>query len=88
MLRQVMSDYELSDGTKLKKGMSIAFASGGVNQDPSIWKDPEVFDGFRFEKLRNEPGSENKYQFVTTGANALSFGESKRFSFCSLGRIY
>jgi hypothetical protein len=28
---------------------------------------PEVFDGLRFEKLRNLPGQEGKHQAVTTG---------------------
>ena len=73
--RKVMSDFRLSDGTQLKKNMSIAFPSYEVNRDSSKWVNPNDFDGFRFDNLRREPGSENKYQFVTTSNDSINFGK-------------
>jgi cytochrome P450 len=74
MRRLVLSDIILSDGTTLPKGTSIAAPSWGVTQDSALWTDPDTFDGFRFAKLRDVPGSENKHQFVMTGPDSLSFG--------------
>lgn len=42
--------------------------------DPSAYENPEIFDGFRFSKLREQPGDETKHQFVTTGPDSLNFG--------------
>lgn len=67
MNRVVMADITLSDGLVLKKGTHIAFPSLQLNMNDQTWDNPEVFDGFRFEKLRAMEGNENKYQFVTTG---------------------
>lgn len=39
-----------------------------------IPKQVEEFDALRFWKLRSIPGNENRYQFVTTGAESLTFG--------------
>ena len=50
-------------------------AAGSIAADANLWPNPDDFDGFRFEKLRLEKGSENKYQLVTTGKDSLAFGE-------------
>lgn len=64
--RKVVSDTVLSDGTTLPAGCLVACDSWSASRNPSLWHDPETFDGFRFEKLRSMPGNEGKYQFVTT----------------------
>ncbi|CAD6446132.1 7615435c-f8b0-4d97-b05e-86868eac4630 [Sclerotinia trifoliorum] len=74
MSRKVESDTILSDGTLLPKGCLIACDSWSSTRDPDLWDDPEKFDGFRFEKLRDIPGNESKYQFVTTGPRNMAFG--------------
>lgn len=35
---------------------------------------PTQFDGLRFYKLREQPGKENRHQFVTTSEDSLNFG--------------
>ena len=62
MSRKVQSDVVLSDGTFLPKGCITACDSWSATRDPTLWVDPEKFDGFRFEKLRAIPGNESKYQ--------------------------
>ena len=75
--RKVTSDLTLPDGTVLPRGTYIATASSEINRDPTLWENPDEFDGFRFEKLRQKPGNENKYQFVTTGVDSMQFGHGK-----------
>lgn len=43
-------------------------------KDPSIFPNPETFDGHRFLNLRSTPGNENKHQFVTTSPECNVFG--------------
>ena len=64
----------LKDGTLLPKGTYLGSASSQLGNDPTLWRGPEVFDAFRFEKLRNEPGNEGRFQFTSTGLDQLSFG--------------
>ena len=72
MNRYVMKDLQLSDGTILPKGSRIIVAS--QNMDPTIYPDPERFDPARFMHMREQPGQENSWQFVTTSAAHMFFG--------------
>jgi cytochrome P450 len=45
-----------------------------INNDSSLWPNPEKFDGLRFYNLRQQPGSEMKYQHTSTGADNINFG--------------
>lgn len=52
----------MADGTHLPVGVLV-----GVDTNHNVFKhstleNPEVFDGFRFERLRNEPNSDSKFQ--------------------------
>ncbi|KAH8660702.1 cytochrome P450 [Tricladium varicosporioides] len=72
--RRMTSSVTLSDGTHLPSGTYVAAASSQIAMDPEFWDDPEKFDGFRFQRMRERLGSENKYQFVSTGTDMLLFG--------------
>jgi len=74
MSREVRKPITLSDGTVLPKGIQISLPSHQINMDESLWERPDEFDGFRFEKMRKTPGNENRFQFVTTGADNINFG--------------
>ena len=76
----VLQDITLSDGFFILKGTYTAFSSLGISRNPPLYSNPETFDGFRFSKLREQPGNENRYQFVTTGEDAISFGRRKHTS--------
>lgn len=48
-----------------------------LSQDPSTMPQldpPSVFSPFRFASIRETPGNESKYQFVTTSKEAMNFG--------------
>jgi ent-kaurene oxidase len=74
MRRKILQPITLHDGTLLEPGMRIAFPLYQVSNDEDLWENPSEFDGFRFEKLRNIPGNESKFQFTASGTNNLDFG--------------
>ncbi|KAF2871561.1 cytochrome P450 [Massariosphaeria phaeospora] len=74
MNRQVEQDLKLSNGLTLPKGAHIGVAAGSNALDPELFPNPMEFDGLRFLKLRERPGNENKYNFVTTGPDQLHWG--------------
>ncbi|KAF2119285.1 cytochrome P450 monooxygenase [Lophiotrema nucula] len=74
MNRQVEQPIELKNGLVLPKGAHIGVAAGSNALDPALFPHPEEFDGLRFLKLRDQPGNENMYQFVTTGPDQLHWG--------------
>lgn len=75
MHRHVEKDLELSDGTVLPKGSRIMVASNFM--DPAIYAEPEKFDAARFLKMRQQPGQENSWQFVTTSPAHTLFGHGQ-----------
>ncbi|KAI1422808.1 cytochrome P450 [Xylaria sp. FL1777] len=73
MQRVAHADIRLSDGTVIPKGAQCAVANTS-RLDSSLYEEPQKFDGYRFLKMRSDPGKENTAQFVTTGINSLGFG--------------
>jgi len=85
MARVCTSPLTLSNGFTLPTGTRFAFNSHAVDfspetetfspdYNPSSYKPPSEFDGFRFSNLRSMPGKENRHQFVTTSPDSISFG--------------
>ncbi|KAM0811992.1 putative Cytochrome P450 [Seiridium cardinale] len=85
--RVVLSDITFSNGVKIPKGSNIAWPLWGVynsestalfNREYNKAADvpgPEVFDGFRFSKLRQfYQTSGQKHSTVTTSEESLNFG--------------
>lgn len=61
LLRQVMSEegVELPDGTRVPKGCWLGVVTApGVHMDERYYKDPDVFDPFRFSRSRVETSGE------------------------------
>lgn len=71
--RLALKAIPLSDGTVIPKGAMVA-VSAHINQDETIYPNPEQFDGYRFLRKRQEPGHEHKHQFVTTTRESYGFG--------------
>ncbi|KAI2470821.1 ent-kaurene oxidase [Annulohypoxylon bovei var. microspora] len=53
-IRKVIKPIDLSDGTHLPAGTSLLAPMAGVAVDARYYPDPEVFDGLRFWKLRQQ----------------------------------
>ncbi|KAJ7108676.1 cytochrome P450 [Mycena epipterygia] len=71
MLRQVVKDFTFSDGTIVPTGTLV-----GVPVLAEHHKKPnhDVFDPFRFSRMREEAGEGIKHQMVTLSPDFLSFG--------------
>jgi cytochrome P450 len=83
MNRMVMNPagFTFSDGTHLPRGSFIAAATYATHHDDAHYADAEVFDGFRFARMRagaEEGGADSaKFGMVTPNAEFLSFGLGK-----------
>ncbi|KFH47342.1 Ent-kaurene oxidase-like protein [Hapsidospora chrysogenum ATCC 11550] len=78
--RVVRKTLTLKDGTTFPAGTHFAMASDAISHDPACLPgggDPEVFDPFRYARLREDksrPENANRYQFATTDSASLHFG--------------
>ncbi|KAB2576303.1 Cytochrome p450 [Lasiodiplodia theobromae] len=78
MNRVATAPVKLSDGTIIPKGATTAVPTLHMLDDESRWgARPTEFDGHRFLRMREQPGNENRWQFVTTSAEHLGFGHGK-----------
>ncbi|CAK5282148.1 unnamed protein product [Mycena citricolor] len=76
--------FTFSDGIKIPYGSLIFVPGKTVHYDPTIHKDPEVFNGFRYSDLREakadnhsvEEGIFNSHM-VTTSIEHLAFGHGR-----------
>lgn len=79
MTRRVEKAVTLSDGTRLPKGSHISMPTFQM-YDKRFWgPDAETFNGHRFLNMRNQPGQENRWQFVSTSAEHMGFGHGEFF---------
>lgn len=76
MNRGAVTSRTLSDGTILPKGASIAVPTLSM-VDGNLYPSPERFDGYRFVRLRQQPGNEGRCQYVATSSEHLGFGHGK-----------
>ncbi|KAM6503705.1 Cytochrome P450 [Amanita muscaria] len=77
MSRKALRDFTFSDGTTIPAGSTMAVPFNGVNTDANDYSDPSVFDGFRFEKLREQDGESMKHQITSLGVDYILFGNGR-----------
>ncbi|KFY43370.1 hypothetical protein V494_02019 [Pseudogymnoascus sp. VKM F-4513 (FW-928)] len=75
--RVVKQDFTFSDGTTVPKGSYVFIPMHAMSLDDEIYPSASKFDPFRFSRLRELPGNENRYQFVTTSPTHINFGHGK-----------
>ncbi|KAF4472124.1 gibberellin cluster-GA14-synthase [Fusarium albosuccineum] len=73
MRRMTTADVKLSDGTVLPKD-KLTLVSAHKHWDAESYENPDKFDGYRFYKMREEPGKENKAQLVSVSPDHMGFG--------------
>lgn len=73
MHRMARQDVRLSDGKIIPKGANMVVSAHRM-RDESIFPEPTTYDGYRFYKIRQEPGNENKHQLVMTSQEHMGFG--------------
>lgn len=72
--RKAMIPLDLSNGFHIPAGTIVQCNTNMLDEAPAEWGDPNAFDGFRFYKLRGNPGDANKYQFAGTSYDSMQFG--------------
>ncbi|KAH9849240.1 cytochrome P450 [Lenzites betulinus] len=76
--RRVMKDLTLRDGTFLPEGTALLATSYDIHHDGDIYENPEVFDPFRFSRMRGDSGEDRvKHQLVNTSVEYMPFGHGK-----------
>ena len=76
-MRLTVEPLTLSTGQVIPAGTPLGFFSMSINQSSSLYRYPpaEVFDGYRFARMREGKDHENKHQFGCTGpAESFNFG--------------
>ncbi|KAF5012813.1 hypothetical protein FDECE_1102 [Fusarium decemcellulare] len=76
MRRLAEADVKLSTGLVVKKGMRVNVDSYNM-RDPNVHDNPDQWDGYRFLKLRSQPGKDNMAQLVSTNEDHIAFGHGK-----------
>ncbi|KAF4556517.1 Cytochrome P450-like protein 93 [Elsinoe fawcettii] len=74
--RVIHEDYKLSDGFVIPAHTTIGIPTAALNMDPDLYPDPEIFDGFRFEKIRQhgDTTSAARAQYAASNSSSMSFG--------------
>ncbi|KAJ6542513.1 cytochrome P450 [Mycena vulgaris] len=72
--------FTFSDGTKIPYGAFIGVPATAVHHDPEIYDHPDIFDGFRFSRIR-EQGNDTKaangifnHHMTSTAPDHVVFG--------------
>jgi cytochrome P450 len=76
MRRKALDDIRLRDGLEIPKGAFICLPTHHM-WDPTIYPEPEKFDGYRFLKRSQIQGHEKDSQFSATSVDHLGFGYGK-----------
>ena len=75
VLRLAIRPFTFSNGVTVPAGTLVAVPANATHRDENIYPNPEEFDGFRFEKLReSEGGVAGRHQSVSTSNDHLAFG--------------
>jgi len=75
--RVALERVKLHDGSIIPKGTHFCMPCEAIQNDPAVTPYPEVFDGLRYYKYRENPEEAQQHQFATTEPNMLNFGHGK-----------
>ncbi|KIL65497.1 hypothetical protein M378DRAFT_77005 [Amanita muscaria Koide BX008] len=85
MRRKALKDFTFSDGTTIPAGCIISVPYNAIHTDAAkyeyshqvIYANPEIFDGFRFEKMRVQDSEDTKNQLASLGLDYVLFGNGR-----------
>ncbi|KAH6648936.1 cytochrome P450 [Truncatella angustata] len=77
-IRKVVKPIDLSDGTHLPSGTNLLAPQIGFSHDERYFPAPDVFDGLRFWKMRQQSDeAANRWQFTSIDNHNINFGLGK-----------
>ena len=75
MIRRVVTDYKMSDGTFLPRGTLLAVNQAAAHRNDETYDKPDEFLPFRFADKRDSSREEStRNQMVATGSEFIAFG--------------
>ncbi len=75
--RIIHKDFRFSDGFTIPAGTQVSVPAQAIAMDPDLFKDPKVFDGFRFSDLESTSGeieSKGRPQWAASNLTNMAFG--------------
>lgn len=87
IMRKVVNPngMQLSVGPRIPCGTLCAVSADRVNMSPEFYPEPHKFDGYRFYRMRQQPGEEFRHQLVSTSNAEINFSFGGR---ACPGRIF
>ncbi|KAJ6557997.1 cytochrome P450 [Mycena capillaripes] len=74
VVRQALKDFTFSDGTTVPAGTLVGIPVLAEHHDDANYENGDVFDGFRFSRMREQVGEGAKHQMVALTSDFLTFG--------------
>ncbi|KAF8325934.1 cytochrome P450, partial [Amanita rubescens] len=75
--RKAVKDFTFSNGMTIPAGSLISVPHRCVHQDAENYPDPDIFDGFRFAKKREQEGESTKHGMATPTPDFMVFGHGR-----------
>ena len=72
-----MKDVTFSDGTYIPEGTIVAAVATSTHRDIENYENADVFDPFRFSRMREREGEITKHHYVSTSPTNIGFGHGK-----------
>jgi cytochrome P450 len=69
-----MISFKFSDGTVIPKGETLVAAMRPIHMDEEIYENPNQFNGFRFNELRERDGESARHLCTDASVEFLHFG--------------
>jgi hypothetical protein len=90
MGRLALRPLKLSNGMTIPVGTLVSIPISATHRDETAYPNPDVFDGFRFAKLREDYGETltSRYQAVSTSSEHVTFGIGKHTWSTVLASVY
>ena len=76
--RIAITDLTLSSGLQIPAGTHFSVASRNILFDPDVTPNPDIFDGLRYYKMReNNNGENHKHEFASLDGFNMNFGAGR-----------
>jgi cytochrome P450 len=67
--RLTIQPASLPSGIVIPAGYNVAINLKAIHHNPDVYPNPEVFDPFRFSRLRDDEGGDVKWGFTNVDRN-------------------
>ena len=72
-----MKKFTFSNGITVEPGEIVGTNIAALHTDETLYKNAHEFDGFRFNRMRDENGNNPKLYATNTSFEFLQFGHGK-----------